>query len=125
MEVYQQDQTTGEHMDKDPEDRRYFFRWNTSDQGYAIGPSREDPRTGQTLDADVVWHSGLTNAIMDMLKELSGDLATVSFTPETMAWLEKHPQWERAFVWPPPSRRERLMAEASAGSPPRARQHRG
>lgn len=115
MEVYQQDEATGEHMDKDPEDCRYnFFRWNTSEQGYAIGPSRQDPRTGQTLDADVVWHAGLTNAVMDMLKELSGDLATLSFTPETMAWLDEHPEWDPRIRLAPPAHRDRLIISARA-----------
>lgn len=115
MEVYQQDASTGDHMEKDPEDCRYnFFRWNTSEQGYAIGPSRQDPRTGQTLDADVVWHAGLTNAIMDMLKELSGDLATISFTPETLQWLDQHPEWDPRVRLAPPNKRDQLMAQAKA-----------
>ncbi|HET7584065.1 MAG TPA: zinc-dependent metalloprotease [Gemmatimonadaceae bacterium] len=42
----------------DPEDIRYHtLRWNTSDQaGYgAIGPSVVDPRTGEILDADILF----------------------------------------------------------------------
>lgn len=115
VEVYQQDATTGDHMDKDPEDCRFnFFRWNTSEQGYAIGPSRQDPRTGQTLDADVVWHAGLTNAVIDMLKELSGSMATMSFTQETMSWLDEHPEWDPRIRLAPPNKREQLMAQAKA-----------
>jgi len=115
MEVYQQDAGTGEHMDKDPEDCRYnFFRWNTSNQGYAIGPSREDPRTGQTLDADVVWHAGLTKAIMGMYKELSGQIATVSFTPETFAWLNENPQWDPRVRLAPAAQREEITKRLKA-----------
>ena len=41
IEVYQQDASTGAHMDKDPEDVRYnFIRWLSNDIGTAIGPSR-------------------------------------------------------------------------------------
>jgi hypothetical protein len=112
VEVYQQDAETGAHMDKDPEDARYnFFRWNTSDQGYAIGPSRVDPRTGQIVDADVVWHAGLTNAIMSMLENLSAEVAVSGFTAETMEWLKTRPQWDPRVRLAAPEQRERMLAE--------------
>jgi hypothetical protein len=41
--------------DMDPEDVRYnFFRWITSNAGYAMGPIRANPYTGQILDADII-----------------------------------------------------------------------
>lgn len=46
----------------DPEDIRYAtMRWNTSDQaGYsAIGPSLIDPRTGEILDADMLFEANM------------------------------------------------------------------
>ncbi len=46
----------------DPEDIRYHtVRWNTSDQpGYgAIGPSVVDPRTGEVLDADILFEASM------------------------------------------------------------------
>jgi hypothetical protein len=40
----------------DPEDINYnTFRWMTADAGFAMGPSRVDPRTGQILDADIIF----------------------------------------------------------------------
>ncbi len=48
--------------DADAEDIRYAtLRWNTSDQaGYgAIGPSTVDPRTGEILDADILFESNM------------------------------------------------------------------
>ncbi len=48
--------------DADPEDIRYpTLRWNVSDDtGYgAIGPSVADPRTGEILDADILFESNL------------------------------------------------------------------
>jgi len=40
----------------DPEDVRYnTFRWITSDAGFAMGPSRVNPYTGQILDADIIF----------------------------------------------------------------------
>ena len=38
-------------MEKDPEDARYnFILWTNSGMGFAIGPSRVHPKTGQILD---------------------------------------------------------------------------
>jgi hypothetical protein len=109
LEVHQQDAVTGAHMDKDPEDARYnFFRWNSSDRGYAIGPSRTNPETGEILDADVVWHQGLTRAVRSMLEDLSDDLAQQTFGPETMAFLAEHPQWDPRVRLASPERREEV-----------------
>ena len=46
----------------DPNDIRYaVLRWNTSDDpGYgAIGPSKVDPRTGEILDADILFEANM------------------------------------------------------------------
>ena len=46
----------GDKDDIDPEDIRYnFFRWITSNAGFAMGPSRVNPYTGQILDADIIF----------------------------------------------------------------------
>lgn len=48
--------------DADPDDIRYAtLRWNTSDvPGYgAIGPSTVDPRTGEVLDADILFEASM------------------------------------------------------------------
>ena len=40
----------------DPEDINYnTFRWITSSSGFAMGPSRVNPTTGEILDADVIF----------------------------------------------------------------------
>jgi hypothetical protein len=112
VEVYQQDALTGAHMDKDPEDARYnFFRWNASDQGYAIGPSRTNPMTGEILDADVVWHQGLTRSIRSMLEYLSEDLVEQTFAPETLAWLEDHPSWDPRVRLASPARAQQVTRQ--------------
>ncbi len=42
--------------DFDPENIRHnTFRWLTAEAGFAMGPSRVDPRTGQILDADIIF----------------------------------------------------------------------
>ena len=44
--------------DWDPEDVRYnTFRWITAGAGFAMGPSRVNPITGQILDADIIFDS--------------------------------------------------------------------
>jgi hypothetical protein len=44
--------------DWDPEDVRYnTFRWITAGAGFAMGPSRVNPYTGQILDADIIFDS--------------------------------------------------------------------
>ncbi len=105
--VYQQDAQTGAHMDKDPEDSRYnFFRWNVSDLGYAIGPSRTNPQTGEILNAGVVWHQGLTRAVRGMLDNFSIALTEHAFGPEALAWLDSHPTWDPRLRLASPAQRE-------------------
>ncbi|MGQ0637372.1 MAG: zinc-dependent metalloprotease [Planctomycetaceae bacterium] len=42
--------------DWDPEDVRYnTFRWITANAGFAMGPSRVNPMTGEILDADIIF----------------------------------------------------------------------
>src|SRR5262245_19647317 len=95
LEVYQQDAATGAHMEKDPEDARYnFFRWNMSEASYAIGPSRSNPRTGEILEADVVWNQGLTRAVGSMLGTLSKSLIEQSSSPELLEWYGENPLWD-------------------------------
>ena len=44
----------------DPEDIRYnTFRWITTSAGFAMGPSRANPKTGEILDADIVFDEGM------------------------------------------------------------------
>lgn len=47
----------------DPEDVRYnTFRWITAEAGFAIGPSRVNPLTGQILDADILFDASFLRA---------------------------------------------------------------
>jgi len=58
--------TAEEDPEYDPADARYnTIRWNVSDQVIygAIGPSRVDPRTGEIIDADILFeHSIVASA---------------------------------------------------------------
>jgi hypothetical protein len=67
----------GDKDDIDPEDIRYnFFRWITSNAGFAMGPSRVNPYTGQILDADIIFDA-------DFLTSWKQEYET--FTPQTIA----------------------------------------
>lgn len=56
IEVRQQEE--GDEFE--PEDVRYStFRWITTDQGFAMGPSRTNPLTGEIFDADIIFDASM------------------------------------------------------------------
>jgi len=118
IEVYYQDKATGAHMDKDPEDVRFnFIRWLNNDISTAIGPSRAHPLTGQILDADVVLTDGWIRAFWGWYNEQMPEVAMQSFSPETMLWLEEHPEWDPRFLLASPGRRDEMLARRARGEP--------
>ena len=111
IEVYQQDEVTGAHMDKDPEDVRYnFVRWLNNDVATAIGPSRAHPLTGQILDADIVLTDGWIRAFYNWYDDRPIEQAT-SLTPEALVWLEAHPQWDPRVQLLPSAERQAVLDE--------------
>ncbi len=67
----------------DPEDINYnTFRWITASAGFAMGPSRVNPRTGQILDADIIFDA-------DFLQYWKRTYET--FTPDGIALLTGGP----------------------------------
>ena len=95
IEVYQQDASTGAHMDKDPEDARYnFVLWTNADMGFAIGPSRVDPETGRILDADIVMDEAFVTGWIKSWHILLPEIAMESFDPQAREWLKTHPNWD-------------------------------
>ncbi len=110
IEVYYQDATTGAHMEKDPEDVRYnFIRWLNNDMGTAIGPSRVNPETGEILDADVIITDGWIRYFWRRYHNLLPRLAMEGMSPETLAWLQKYPQFDPRVLLAPPEEREAMM----------------
>jgi hypothetical protein len=106
------------HMDKDPEDVRYnFIRWLANDAGTAIGPSRVHPLTGEILDADIILTDGWIRHFVRQHMEVLPTLAMESFGPETLAWLDLHPNWDPRILLASPSDRPRLLAERAARGP--------
>ena len=66
--------------DFDPEDVRYStIRWITSNEPSfgAIGPSRVDPRTGEILDADILFEASMFQSYRNLYRRIAdaGDLA--------------------------------------------------
>ncbi len=66
----------------DPEDVNYnTFRWITAEVGFAMGPSRTNPLTGQILDADIIfdasflrhWKQEYENFTPSAVANLMGD----------------------------------------------------
>ncbi len=111
VEVYQQDDVTGAHMDKDPEDVRYnFIRWLNNDVSTAIGPSRVNPNTGQILDADVVLTDGWIRAFYNWYEDKPMDTAQ-SLSAETLTWLEQHSHWDPRIQLLPSGQRQAALEE--------------
>jgi hypothetical protein len=71
----------------DPEDLRYAtLRWNVSDQpGYgAIGPSTVDPRTGEVLDADILFEASMFLGYRNAWKRLAGPVSAADAFEQTL-----------------------------------------
>ncbi len=99
-----QDAQSKVHMEKDPEDVRYnFIRWLNNNVGTAIGPSRVHPETGQILDADIILTDGWIRHFNYNYHDLMPQLAMEGFSPETLAWLGSHPNWDPRIRMAPPS----------------------
>jgi len=112
--VYQQDEVTKAHMDKDPEDVRYnFVRWLNNDVATAIGPSRAHPLTGEILDADIILTDGWIRAFYNWYEDKPME-AAMSLGPETLAWLEAHPQWDPRVQLVAPAERRQVLAQREA-----------
>lgn len=60
----------------DPEDVNYnFFRWITAEAGFAMGPSRVDPRSGQILDADILFDASFLDTWKQKYETLTAETA--------------------------------------------------
>ena len=57
----------------DPEDIRYnTFRWISTSYGFAIGPSRTNPKTGEILDAAIVFDEGMLRYFREEYLDMAG-----------------------------------------------------
>ena len=94
IEVQQQ----REEDDWDPEDvTRNTFRWITAEAGFAMGPSRVNPMTGQILDADIIFDASFLRYWKDEYENFTVQTAAELVVPgyqatptETVPFLKKH-----------------------------------
>ena len=64
----------------DAEDINYnTIRWITSERGFAMGPSRVNPLTGEILDADVIFDAGWIDHWRDRFDQTIGDVLPSEF----------------------------------------------
>jgi Met-zincin/Domain of unknown function (DUF5117) len=82
VHVYQPGDYEKREDEIDPEDINYnFFRWITAEAGFAIGPSRVNPKTGEILDADILFDDSFLRYWKQEYEVM---------TPQTMAELFGH-----------------------------------
>src|SRR5207248_5483256 len=81
IEVRQQ-----ENEDFDPEDINYnTFRWVANDEGYAMGPSRANPLTGEIFDADIIFDASMVRYMkMQYQLRTGGAGSRVLFDPPSL-----------------------------------------
>jgi hypothetical protein len=99
--------TAEEDPHYDPVDARYnTIRWNTSDQvSYgAIGPSRVDPRTGEIIDADILFEHNIVHNFGKAYRRYAGPQA---------ALMEADPNLKQLWMTP----EERAQEEAMLALP--------
>ncbi len=94
IEVRQQDPNSGAYMDVYPEDVRYnFFRWITSERAFAMGPSRVNPKTGEILDANIIFDDAMLKLWAMRYKEMVAAYGLEGLDPEAKRWMEERPLW--------------------------------
>jgi len=70
----------------DPENIHYnTFRWMTANARFAMGPSRVDPRTGQILDADILFDAGFLDSWSHRWETYRSEAPAKA--PETALWV--------------------------------------
>ena len=75
----------------DPEDMRFnTFRWIATSRGFAMGPSRTNPKTGQILDADIVFDESMVRYSHESYRRTVGleDGLKLLRSGERQAWLK-------------------------------------
>lgn len=88
-------QTENEFADLDPADVRYnFFRWIVSGRSFAMGPSRDNPLTGEILDADIIMDDSMVR-VWTQRHGIYGPKAMLGMEDDPMLndFLTAHPSW--------------------------------
>ncbi|MFN4242940.1 MAG: zinc-dependent metalloprotease [Tepidisphaerales bacterium] len=109
--VVQQQTDDNEFKDVDPEDARYnFIRWIVTGQGFAMGPSRPDPRTGQLLDADIIFDDAMVRFYAQDLDIFGPKSMAADLGPSIIEFYRDNPAFLPAGVELPREDRELLRA---------------
>jgi hypothetical protein len=121
VEVRQQTDTN-EWKDLDPEDMRYsFFRWIVAGVGFAMGPHRANPFTGEIYDADIIFDDAMVRHYEQVADFNLSDAAMSvhGFDPALDEFLEQYPQfapksrsWERFEFVGEDAEKERTVRDA-------------
>jgi hypothetical protein len=86
-------QSDTEFADLDPEDVRYnFFRWIVSERAFAMGPSRVNPRTGQILDADIIFDESMVRSYLRRYELKLRKAPRKFFSPQIQKMLDSDPR---------------------------------
>ena len=92
--VVQQQTDDNEFANVDPEDARYnFIRWIVTGRGFAMGPSRADPRTGQILDADIIFDDSMLRFYFREFETFGPAPVAAMMGPEFTQFLIEHPEF--------------------------------
>ena len=111
--IVRQQTDDNEYANYDPEDSRYnFFRWIVSGRAFAMGPSVVDPRTGQILDADILFDDSFVRAWMYDFDLFAPSTVAQLRGPEYLEWIEAHPQYMPDFLADAMAREPRSPADA-------------
>ena len=111
--VYEQ-REDNEHANKSPEDIRYnFFRWIVSDTPFAMGPSRVNPRTGEILDADILFDDSFIRYTLDEYRLTMKQLPVKLTGVRGREMLPLHPFAKLGFVPAPDEILDAVPADAA------------
>jgi hypothetical protein len=92
--VVQQQTDDNEFANADPEDSRYnFIRWIVTGRGFAMGPSRADPRTGQILDADIIFDDSMLRFYFREFDTFGPAPTAALMGPGFTKFLQDHPEF--------------------------------
>ncbi len=122
--VVQQQTDDNEFANADPEDARYnFIRWIVTGRGYAMGPSRPDPRTGQLLDAGIIFDDSMVRFYMEDNAIFGPHALSSNLGDDVLTFFRENPAFLPAGVQLPASDREllRTAPEATTGDPDASR----
>jgi len=90
--VVQQQTDDNEYANFDPEDARYnFIRWIVTGRAFAMGPHHSDPRTGQILDADIVFDDSMLRYNFNEFEMFGPKAMSAMLGPEYSRFLIENP----------------------------------